>query len=272
VSSADHSATCDELTLRSIIGLSDGLTVPFALTAGLSSIGSSRLVVLGGLAELIAGAISMGLGGYRECREECITDETVASQAEMDHFHYLRRQTHARVARSCSGEMEREVHGILGPVGVDESLSRLVAESLREVEEDMCRDVGEGEEWDTAANGDQGVVRPGVGAGTGKRSDSAQQGILSSFGWSNKSNKSQEEETGGLKWSEDVGLTAFLLKFGEGMGELSSKAMNEKANSNQRKFHVPASTFRPSLSVSPTSLAVSSPSYPTSSSQQPQPV
>ena len=48
----------------SIIGLSDGLTVPFALTAGLSSIGSSRLVVTGGLAELCAGAISMGLGGY----------------------------------------------------------------------------------------------------------------------------------------------------------------------------------------------------------------
>ena len=50
----------------SIIGLSDGLTVPFALTAGLSSLGSSRLVVGGGLAELCAGAISMGLGGYRE--------------------------------------------------------------------------------------------------------------------------------------------------------------------------------------------------------------
>lgn len=49
-----------------IIGLSDGLTVPFALTAGLSSLGSSKLVVTGGLAELCAGAISMGLGGYRE--------------------------------------------------------------------------------------------------------------------------------------------------------------------------------------------------------------
>lgn len=50
----------------SIIGLSDGLTVPFALTAGLSSIGSSRIVVLGGVAELIAGAISMGIGGFCE--------------------------------------------------------------------------------------------------------------------------------------------------------------------------------------------------------------
>lgn len=52
------------LTFR-IVGLSDGLTVPFALTAGLSGLGSSRLVVTGGLAELCAGAISMGLGGYR---------------------------------------------------------------------------------------------------------------------------------------------------------------------------------------------------------------
>lgn len=46
------------------IGLSDGLTVPFALTAGLSALGDSKLVIYGGLAELIAGGISMGLGGY----------------------------------------------------------------------------------------------------------------------------------------------------------------------------------------------------------------
>ena len=47
-----------------ILGLSDGLTVPFALTAGLSSFGNTRIVILGGIAELIAGAISMGLGAY----------------------------------------------------------------------------------------------------------------------------------------------------------------------------------------------------------------
>ncbi len=51
-----------------IIGLSDGLTVPFALAAGLSSLGESKLVVLGGVAELIAGAISMGVGGFCECK------------------------------------------------------------------------------------------------------------------------------------------------------------------------------------------------------------
>jgi len=43
-----------------IIGLSDGLTVPFALTAGLSGLGDNKVVILGGFAELIAGAISMG--------------------------------------------------------------------------------------------------------------------------------------------------------------------------------------------------------------------
>ena len=47
-----------------IIGLSDGLTVPFALTAGLSSLGDTRVVVYAGMAELITGAIFMGLGGF----------------------------------------------------------------------------------------------------------------------------------------------------------------------------------------------------------------
>jgi VIT1/CCC1 family predicted Fe2+/Mn2+ transporter len=59
-----------------IVGLSDGLTVPFALTAGLSGLGSSRLVVTGGLAELCAGAISMGLGGY------CMSSPTLLSKTD----------------------------------------------------------------------------------------------------------------------------------------------------------------------------------------------
>lgn len=53
-----------------ILGLSDGLTVPFALSAGLSALGNTKVVVLGGLAELAAGAISMGLGGYVGARSE----------------------------------------------------------------------------------------------------------------------------------------------------------------------------------------------------------
>ncbi|EME88993.1 uncharacterized protein MYCFIDRAFT_111042, partial [Pseudocercospora fijiensis CIRAD86] len=52
------------------IGLSDGLTVPFALTAGLSALGTTDLVVYAGFAELIAGAISMGLGGYLGSKSE----------------------------------------------------------------------------------------------------------------------------------------------------------------------------------------------------------
>ncbi|KAL3466653.1 VIT family-domain-containing protein [Aspergillus heterothallicus] len=53
-----------------IIGLSDGMTVPFALTAGLSTLGDTKVVVFGGFAELIAGAISMGLGGYLGAKSE----------------------------------------------------------------------------------------------------------------------------------------------------------------------------------------------------------
>ena len=58
------------LVSDAIIGLSDGLTVPFALTAGLSALGDTKVVIYGGLAELIAGAISMGLGGYLGAKSE----------------------------------------------------------------------------------------------------------------------------------------------------------------------------------------------------------
>ncbi|KAG5926814.1 hypothetical protein E4U53_002988 [Claviceps sorghi] len=52
------------------LGFSDGLTVPFALTAGLSSLGQTDTVVYAGLAELCAGSISMGIGGYLSARDE----------------------------------------------------------------------------------------------------------------------------------------------------------------------------------------------------------
>lgn len=149
-----------------VIGLSDGLTVPFALTAGLSSLGESKLVVLGGIAELIAGAISMGIGGF------------LASQAERDHHRYLHRMTKARVQRSCDGEMEREVYAVLGPVGVDEKVSRQVALNLLEVE-----------------------------------STTAEQGEGSS------------DAEHGLKWSQSVGLTEFLLKFGQGIEDVPTRRM-----------------------------------------------
>jgi vacuolar iron transporter family protein len=148
---------------NSVIGLSDGLTVPFALAAGLSSLGESRIVILGGIAELIAGAISMGIGGF------------LASQAERDHYRYLRRTTKARVKRSCDGEMEREVHAVLGPVGVNQNVSRQVAHSLREVESSMDQSNGQA---------------------TAPATDTER----------------------GLRWSHSVGITEFLLKFGEGLG------------------------------------------------------
>jgi VIT1/CCC1 family predicted Fe2+/Mn2+ transporter len=148
-----------------VIGLSDGLTVPFALAAGLSSLGESNLVVLGGIAELIAGAISMGIGGF------------LASQAERDHYRYLRHHTAQRVIKSCAGEMEREVSELLAPVGVDDKTCRAVARCLREVEVDS-----------------QGNGASSTGGG------------------------GTDPENVGLKWSQDVGLTAFLLKFGQGLG------------------------------------------------------
>lgn len=118
----------------------------------------------------------------------------MASQAEMDHYHYLRRQTHARVARSCSGEMEREVHSILGPIGVKEGLSRLVANDLRKVEEEAIENSSRssgasGKSWWKLWKREGGI---------------------------------RLEEEGGQPESSEMGLTAFLLKFGEGMGQSSS--------------------------------------------------
>ncbi|CAG8408236.1 unnamed protein product [Penicillium salamii] len=83
-----------------IIGLSDGMTVPFALTAGLSALGDTKVVVFGGLAELIAGAISMGLGGYlgakseeesynatlKETKAQTLTDPASVSETISDIF------------------------------------------------------------------------------------------------------------------------------------------------------------------------------------------
>ncbi|KAL7914406.1 CCC1 protein [Trichoderma velutinum] len=67
-----------------IIGLSDGLTVPFALTAGLSALGNSKTVIYGGLAELIAGSISMGLGGYLGAKSEAESYRAARSQIQQD--------------------------------------------------------------------------------------------------------------------------------------------------------------------------------------------
>ena len=54
-----------------VIGMADGLTVPFALAAGLSgTVSNTSLVVIAGMAEIAAGSIAMGLGGYLAARTE----------------------------------------------------------------------------------------------------------------------------------------------------------------------------------------------------------
>ena len=63
--------TAGEVVRDVVIGMSDGLTVPFALAAGLSgAVDNSRLVVVAGLAEIAAGSIAMGLGGFLAARSD----------------------------------------------------------------------------------------------------------------------------------------------------------------------------------------------------------
>lgn len=63
--------TGGELVRDIVIGMSDGLTVPFALAAGLSgAVSSSHVVVVAGLAEIAAGSIAMGLGGFLAARSD----------------------------------------------------------------------------------------------------------------------------------------------------------------------------------------------------------
>ena len=72
-------------TIRDIvIGMSDGLTVPFALAAGLSgAVTSSHLITTAGLAEIAAGSIAMGLGGF------------LAARGDAEHYeHELQREHH----------------------------------------------------------------------------------------------------------------------------------------------------------------------------------
>jgi VIT1/CCC1 family predicted Fe2+/Mn2+ transporter len=70
----DHLKSSEMLT-DIVIGMSDGLTVPFALAAGLSgAVSSSNIIVIAGIAEICAGSIAMGLGGY------------LAGKTEQDHY------------------------------------------------------------------------------------------------------------------------------------------------------------------------------------------
>jgi VIT1/CCC1 family predicted Fe2+/Mn2+ transporter len=90
-----------------VIGMSDGLTVPFALAAGLTgAVDASRLVVVAGLAEIAAGSIAMGLGGY------------LAAKSDADHYASERAREEREVVERKEDE-RAEVLEILDSYGVE---------------------------------------------------------------------------------------------------------------------------------------------------------
>jgi hypothetical protein len=88
-----------------VIGLSDGLTVPFALAAGLAAFDDSNIVVIAGMAEMAAGAISMGLGGY------------LAGNLEIEHYDAERLREQFEVETVPERE-EEEIVEIFEPFGL----------------------------------------------------------------------------------------------------------------------------------------------------------
>lgn len=89
-----------------VIGLSDGLTVPFALAAGLSgAVHSNAIIVTAGLAEIAAGAIAMGLGGY------------LAAKSDAEHYYRERRRELQEVAEKPEEE-KREVREVFRSYGL----------------------------------------------------------------------------------------------------------------------------------------------------------
>ena len=78
-----------------VIGMSDGLTVPFALAAGLSgAVISTGIIVTAGLAEIVAGSIAMGLGGY------------LAAKSDVEHYASEHAREHLEVAEKPEVELE----------------------------------------------------------------------------------------------------------------------------------------------------------------------
>jgi VIT1/CCC1 family predicted Fe2+/Mn2+ transporter len=82
----EHHFTAGEFVRDTVIGMSDGLTVPFALAAGLSgAVSSTGIIVTAGLAEIAAGSIAMGLGGYLAARSDAehYANERVREEREV---------------------------------------------------------------------------------------------------------------------------------------------------------------------------------------------
>ncbi len=106
-------------TIRDIvIGMSDGLTVPFALAAGLSgAAAATSVVVTAGLAEIAAGSIAMGLGGF------------LAARNDAEHYHSERRREYAETVEKPQAERD-EVREVLMEYGLTAEQSTPIVEAL----------------------------------------------------------------------------------------------------------------------------------------------
>jgi VIT1/CCC1 family predicted Fe2+/Mn2+ transporter len=103
-----------------IIGLSDGLTVPFALAAGLSgAVASSHIVVLAGLSEIAAGSIAMGLGGY------------LAARGDAEHYVSERLREEREIVERSHDE-EEEIYEIFQQYQVDRASAAPVLNALKQ--------------------------------------------------------------------------------------------------------------------------------------------
>jgi VIT1/CCC1 family predicted Fe2+/Mn2+ transporter len=107
-------------TVRDIvIGLADGLTVPFALAAGLAgAVASPRLVVVAGLAEIAAGSIAMGLGGF------------LAARGDAQHYESELRREQREVVEQPDDEAD-EIYDIFQRYGVSQEAATPVLRSLQ---------------------------------------------------------------------------------------------------------------------------------------------
>ena len=101
-----------------VIGMSDGLTVPFALAAGLTGAAtSSSIIVIAGIAEIVAGSIAMGLGGY------------LAGQTEEDHYNSELKRENDEVERVPAME-KKEVKDFFENLGLSEELQIKATEEI----------------------------------------------------------------------------------------------------------------------------------------------
>src|SRR5436190_8794234 len=101
-----------------VIGMADGLTVPFALAAGLSgAVDSNVIIITAGIAEIIAGSIAMGLGGY------------LAGKTDADHYFSEVNREYNEVERVPHIE-KQEIRDVLGAYGISVSTQNVVAEEL----------------------------------------------------------------------------------------------------------------------------------------------